>query len=349
MNILKQYRNVPDANIFDSFCKADSIINRKGFQRVSASISGGSDSDIVLDICHRIDTGRKVRYIWFDTGLEYAATKEHLSFLELRYGISIRHIKASLPIPACCQRYGLPFLSKQASTFIERLQQNHFQWEDAPYGYLAKKYPGCTSAIKWWCNIYDKKDLPCHSKFSIARNKGLKEFLLRHPPWFPISPKCCQYAKKNTAYGEYSSNGTELSILGIRKAEGGVRSVTYKSCFSLMPVGVFAYRPLFWYKAATKRAYEEHFDIIHSRCYLEYGMKRTGCAGCPFNREILNELPVLKFYEPRLYAAAMNIFGESYRYTRMYRDFVHSHFSRKKSGQEPVDTGSRPLFLLSRA
>ena len=348
MDILKQYAGVPDAMIFDSLCKADSIINRKGFRHICASISGGSDSDIVLDICNKIDIGRQIRYSWFDTGLEYGATKEHLKLLESRYSISINRTKAVIPVPGCCHKYGVPFLSKQVSENIERLQRHHFRWEDAPYEYLAAKYPLCSASIKWWCNRYDKAEYPGHSIFSIGRNKGLKEFLVRHPPRFPISSKCCLYSKKCTAADIDATNRTDLSILGIRRAEGGIRSAAYKGCFStLRHTGISEYRPLFWYTAETKRIYEECFDIVHSRCYLEYGMTRTGCAGCPYNRRILEELPVIQFFEPMLYAAVINTFGESYRYTRMYRDFVKDYYANEKSGQEPVSSGSHPLSITT--
>ena len=63
------------------------------------------------------------------------------------------------------------------------------------------------------------------------------------------------------------------------------------------------------------------FNIIHSKCYTEYGLTRTGCAGCPFGHNFEYELDVLQKYEPKLYKACNNIFGESYEYTRKYREF----------------------------
>lgn len=59
-----------------------------------------------------------------------------------------------------------------------------------------------------------------------------------------------------------------------------------------------------------------------SKCYTEYGLKRTGCAGCPFGRDFEYELEVIQKYEPKLYKAVNNIFGDSYEYTRKYREFV---------------------------
>ena len=81
------------------------------------------------------------------------------------------------------------------------------------------------------------------------------------------------------------------------------------------------YRPIFWYTQEDKNDYEAYADIIHSRCYTEYGLKRTGCAGCPFGRDFEFELEVIKAHEPKLYKAACNIFKESYEYTREYKRF----------------------------
>ena len=76
--------------IIKSFIKGYSIINNPMYKNPICSISGGSDSDIMLDLIHRIDEQKKVTYVWFDTGLEYKATKEHLKYLEDRYRINVQ-------------------------------------------------------------------------------------------------------------------------------------------------------------------------------------------------------------------------------------------------------------------
>ena len=76
--------------ISDAFTKADSIINGGKHDKILCSISGGADSDIMLDIIYKIDVNKRVNYVWFDTGLEYMATKEHLNYLENRYNITIQ-------------------------------------------------------------------------------------------------------------------------------------------------------------------------------------------------------------------------------------------------------------------
>lgn len=79
----------------------------------------------------------------------------------------------------------------------------------------------------------------------------------------------------------------------------------------------------------TKKIYEQHYNIIHSRCYEEYGLKRTGCAGCPFGQNFEDELLAMKKYEPGLYKAVNHIFKDTYEYTRKYKEFV---FNMKKGG-----------------
>ena len=71
--------NLPKNEIVrDNFIKAYKITNDPKYHNIMCSISGGSDSDIMLDIIHKVDINRKVKYVWFDTGLEYSATKRHL-------------------------------------------------------------------------------------------------------------------------------------------------------------------------------------------------------------------------------------------------------------------------------
>ena len=301
--------------IFDSFIKANAVLGRYAPEKVMVSISGGSDSDLLLDLISQVSSDG-VHYVFFDTGLEYQATKDHLKFLEQKYGIEIEVAKATMPIPTSCRKYGQPFISKQVSEFIQRLQRHNFQWEDEDFETLCKKYPKCKAALRWWCNEWGEK-----SKFNISYNKWLKEFMIANPPDFKISNKCCSFAKKDVAKKYKEDNKISLSVVGIRKAEGGARSSAYKNCFSSKDDSADEYRPLFWYKEETKREYENHFNITHSHCYSEYGLKRTGCAGCPFGKDFEFELEVINEYEPKLYKAVNNIFGDSYEYTRKYKKF----------------------------
>ena len=303
--------------IVDNLIRAWSIINKEKYKKILCTISGGADSDIVLDICTKVDVHNKIEYVWFDTGLEYQATKNHLKYLSEKYSIDIKSYKSKKPIPWTCKNKGYPFLNKRTSNYIQRLQKHNFKFEDKSFDELYKEYPRCKSALRWWCNCYESNSL------NIRNNKWLKEFLIKNPPNFQISDMCCQYTKKDVLHRILKEENYDLNISGIRKLEGGLRATAYKGCFDEKLDECDNYRPIFWYSDKDKYDYELHYGIKHSECYIGYGLKRTGCAGCPFGRNFEGELEAIKKYEPKLYKAVNNIFDKSYEYTRKYREFVN--------------------------
>ena len=54
-------------------------------------------------------------------------------------------------------------------------------------------------------------------------------------------------------------------------------------------------------------------------------MKRTGCVGCPYSRELQHELDLIKKYEPKLHKAVCNVFKDSYEYTKQYYEFRNNY------------------------
>ena len=288
------------------------------YKKIMVSVSGGSDSDIMLDLIERIGHPvSEIHYAFYNTGIEFEATKRHLEYLERRYGVSIERYKAKIPVPLGVKKYGYPFLNKRASQYISRLQKHGFRWEDGSFEELNERYPRCQAALRWWCNAWGE-----NSQINIRRNKMLKEFLMENPPDFPISDGCCDGAKKATAHMVEKIIRPDLNCQGVRKSEGGARATVYKSCFDEVFGGCDNFRPVYWFGNHDKRAYEEIFNITHSDCYTIYGLKRTGCACCPFGRDFETELAAAKQYEPALYRAAIRIFNPSYEYTRKYREFV---------------------------
>lgn len=352
--------------IVNNILIAWSKINSPMYQNICCSVSGGSDSDLLVDICVRCDVHHKVRYVWFDTGLEYQATKDHLDFLEKKYGIVVERYKAIKPIPLSCKEYGQPFVSKQVSEFIFRLQKYGFQWEDEDFITLLNRYckiasadkateldlklqrgktirhwakingtwySGCVSALAWWCNEKCSEDKK--SQFNISRNTYLKEFLMENPPKdIKISNKCCKYAKKDVSHALIKKMGFDLMIVGVRKAEGGARATAYKNCFTHHEDKCDEYRPIFFYSNTDKVEYNHHCGIVNSGCYTKYGLCRTGCVGCPYGRNLKEELDACKDNEPKLYTAVTNVFADSYEYTKQYREFQKAEKKKKKGSKE---------------
>ena len=295
------------------------------YQNIMVAISGGKDSDIMLDMFSKLDTEKKVKYVWFDTGLEYKATKDHLEYLEAKYDVKIYREKAIKSIPLSVKEYGHPFLSKRISQFIEGLQRYNFDFSGdgrKDYSELIIKYPKIKSYLQWWCDCAGTtKEGKLHSAFNISGRKELKEFMIQNPPDFKISSKCCKYAKKDVAKKFCKLNNVGLNVIGVRKAEGGIRTTSIKNCFTHHDDYVDEYRPLFFFKDNDIKYYKDFFNIKNSDCYDIWGMERTGCVGCPLDMKLFETLELCKNYEPNMYKACINIFGKSYEYTDKYKKY----------------------------
>jgi 3'-phosphoadenosine 5'-phosphosulfate sulfotransferase (PAPS reductase)/FAD synthetase len=300
----------------DTFAKATSVLDEYKDKKIRMAYSGGSDSDTCLWLLRYL--GYEVDSVFYDTGLEYDATWKHLDYMKSE-GFNIEIIKAIMPIPISNKKYGSPFISKYASQMICALQRYGFDFTkegDLSFEELSEKYSKCTCYIRWWCNKYTA------SRYNISWNKGLKEFLIKEGLPFKVSDKCCDGAKKQPIKKYIKENNIDLMILGIRKAEGGKRAGIYKQCF--VPAKSYNYSmyfPLFWWNNEDKLLFDTEMKIKHSDCYQVYGLPRTGCAGCPFGRHFEDELSVIQEYEPKLYKGINNIFGQSYEWTRKYREY----------------------------
>lgn len=89
------------------------------------------------------------------------------------------------------------------------------------------------------------------------------------------------------------------------------------------------YRPLFFFNDEDKKYYKDFFDLTYSDCYEVWGMKRTGCVGCPYGRNLEQELDLCEKYESKLAKAVKNVFKDSYKYTEMYHEFVKNNYCKK--------------------
>lgn len=260
---------------------------------IAISVSGGSDSDILI---HMVATYfreflPKVHFVFVNTGLEYDATKRHLDEQEKKYNIKIDRIRGMSVVHAV-KKYGVPIQSKKYSTSVQ---------------YYCK-------GSKWtenWINqqgTFAKGNRSAPSDKEIVLAKAIKERGIR------ISDKCCTYSKKKPLHQYDKENNIDLSVTGERRAEGGRRAFAHTSCFEGgRKDRIDKYMPLFFWNDETKAYYKESEGIRYSDCYEVWGFKRTGCVGCPFNSNAGDELRIVKQFEPKMYKACINVFGESYR------------------------------------
>ena len=303
------------------------------YGRIAVSVSGGSDSDLMIDIIELVkpyENCGEIRYTFFDTGLEFDATLRHLTELEHKYGITIERIKPKKSIPATCREYGVPFICKDVSEMLSRLQNHNFNWLDSSEDATLEKYGRCKSALDWYFSRRPPSESGKNTKYAISRFKLLREFIMENPPHFAISDKCCDYAKKNVAKDFDKVFNPNLKIVGMRQAEGGRRVGSLRNCFTPATLGSMAsYRPLWFWTDEDKRIYKEWRGILYSDCYEIWNFSRTGCVGCPCNSKALEELAIAEQYEPNKVKAAFAVFGKSYEYRKDYNAF-------KKANKAPI-------------
>lgn len=320
-----------------------SIIAKQLWQHPNAicSYSGGSDSDIMLDL---IETVRKmlglpeVKYCFFNTGLEMEATKRHVKYVAEKYGVEIKEYRPKKNIVIATRDYGLPFVSKIMSAGLEGVQKKNIplsiadeyaEAEDklAKRKELKARYPGCETTINFLCGCNSKGEPRPDIQLVINSSKYMLDFIKQNPIPFKVSNKCCTYCKKNVAHDVQKD--FDLVITGERRDEGGMRSVPKKEtdnpnetmCFSENANGQFRLKPLYYVSDADKQWYKDYHKIIYSDAYEIYSFKRTGCCGCSISANAVRDLEILKDYEPKIYKAAWNIFGDSYRYREQYNDY----------------------------
>jgi len=258
-------------------------------ENILVSVSGGSDSDIIVHIIatYLREFLPKIHFVNVNIGLEYQATKDHLKYLEAKYNISIESIRGKSVVWAV-KHYWVPVLSKEHSQII--------------HGY-------CNGAA-WAVQRFngEKKGKLFTPRFKVL----LEQIKLRN---MRVSDKCCDVSKKKPLFDYIRAHHIDLQMTGERQAEGGLRSMKHTNCFEPGNHGIDKYMPLFFWDDETKAYYKETEGIRYSDCYEVWGMKRTGCVGCPYNSKIAQDLRMIEKYEPRLAEACKNVFGESYRLT----------------------------------
>lgn len=351
------YTDRPEYADFDAprkFQAITGIIARRLREHPNAicSYSGGADSDILLDLIERTRKAFKlppVKYVFFNTGLEMRATKEHVKAQAEKYGVEIEEVKPSKGnnIVSATRREGIPFVSKIMSAGLSEWQKKgvplsiaaeYDAAEDkaAKRKELKERYPKCESVINFLCCCNAAGEPRPNIQLVINSSKYMRDFIEVCPPDFKISAECCHYCKKATAHRV--QKGFEMIITGERRDEGGMRSVPRKDntalCFTETSDGQFRLRPLYYVSDADKAWYKEHYKIRYSDAYEVYGLTRTGCCGCPISYKAVEDLEKIRPYEPTLVKAAWNVFGKSYLYRQQYNEYKAARMAAEKEAKK---------------
>ena len=302
------------------------------------SYSGGSDSDLLIDLIEKAreicPSLHPVKYVFFNTGLEMKATKDHVKETAEKYGVEIETVRPKINIVLAARKYGIPFVSKIMSAGLSEWQKKQVplsiadeydQAEDktAKRQELRERYPHCESVINFLCCCNSKGEPRPNIQLVINSSKYMRDFIAENPPDFKISAECCNYCKKQVAHSVQKNY--EMIITGERRDEGGMRSVPRSDntalCFTETANGQYRLRPLYYVSDIDKEWYKNEFGIRYSDAYEVYGLTRTGCCGCPISYKAVEDLELIGRFEPNITKAAWNIFGKSYEYRKAYNAY----------------------------
>lgn len=323
------------------------------------SYSGGSDSDILLDVVERAREAFSlppVKYVFFNTGLEMKATKDHVKEAARKYGVEIETVRPKIGIVTAVRRYGIPFVSKIMSGGLSEWQKKRVPLSIADEytnaedkaekrAELRERYPNCESLINFLCCCNSSGEPRPDIQLVINSSKYMLDFIKEFPPHFQISAKCCDYCKKQVAHS--IQKDYEMIITGERRDEGGMRSVPRKGeanqamCFAETGNGQYRLRPLYYVSDKDKAWYKDYYGIRYSDAYEVYGLTRTGCCGCPISYKAVDDLELIRSHEPNLVKAAWNVFGPSYCYRKQYNEYKANRMTAEKQieGQETLWEG----------
>lgn len=332
----------------EKFEAIKSIIAKRLTEHPNAicSYSGGADSDIMIDL---IEQTRKlfelppIKYVFFNTGLEMKATKDHVKATAEKYSVDIETVRPKISIVQASRRYGIPFVSKIMSAGLEGWQKKQIPLEIADEynsaddkiakrAELKQRYPGCETTINFLCCCNSAGEPRPNIQLVINSSKYMLDFIKEYPPNFKVSASCCDYCKKHPAHR--IQKDYEMIITGERRDEGGMRSVPKKDCTSMCFTensnSQFRLKPLYYVSDDDKAWYKQHYNIKYSDAYEAYGLTRTGCCGCPISHKAVADLEMIKPYEPNVVKAAWNIFGDSYRYRQQYNEYKRNRMEKEK-------------------
>lgn len=361
------YTSRPDYADFDSPNKFQAILGiimtrLRQHPKAICSYSGGADSDILIDV---IETARKivpslppVKYVFFNTGLEMKAIKDHVKETAKKYHVEIEEIRPKINIVQATRNYGIPFVSKIMSGGLSEWQKKkvplsiadeYLQAEDKSKKRkeLSERYPKCESLINFLCCCNSTGEYRPNIQLVINSSKYMRDFIAEYPPDFQISAKCCDFCKKQVAHSVQKDY--EMIITGERRDEGGMRSVPRKDntalCFTETADGKYRFRPLYYVSDKDKAWYKENYGIRYSDAYEVYGLTRTGCCGCPISYKAVEDLRKIGRYEPNLEKAAWNVFGKSYEYRAKYNEYKRKRIADENEEKKNIK-GQLNLFNL---
>lgn len=237
------------------------------------SFSGGRDSTILHYLLDEALPGNQIPRVYINTGIEYTMVLKFVKKLQAQDDRIIIY-NSGVNIKQMLEEKGYPFKSKEHAEKLSIYQNS-----------------GKTTTVRKYLG-----EEPGHSIMKyMCPTKLRHQFQEQYP--LKISKRCCNELKKKPAAKYARENNRQISITGMRQAEGGTRTLI--SCAAFEGNKLKKFHPLAPLTDEWMTWYEKTREIkLADLYYPPYNFQRTGCKGCPFAPELQQELDTMKYLLP---------------------------------------------------
>lgn len=277
----------------DRIQKIQQIINKYGVDNFYMSYSGGKDSNVLSALLDMAIPDNKIPRVFADTGIELNAVRDFV-MAKAAGDNRIVIIKPATPIKKMLEAEGYPFKSKQHSEYLGIYHRNGI---------------GCKTIQK-----YLRRDPTVEKYFNEhCCPKKLEYQFAENALDFKVSDKCCEALKVKPITDWQNANKKPYKIIGIVENEGGRRSFRHNGCLTFRHDKLKTFKPLYPVTKEWENWFINQFNVdLPVVYYPPYNFTRTGCKGCPFNKDLQKDLDVLAEYFPNEHKQCEKIWAPVY-------------------------------------
>ena len=227
------------------------------------AFSGGKDSVVLSHLIDMALPNNKIPRLFINTGIEFVDMVKYVKNLSLQDD-RIVILNNKLNIKKTLNEVGYPFKSKPHSKMVGIYQRN-----------------GLTNYIKDYLDPNKKTKYKCKDSLMYQFKDTFN---------IKIDYKCCIVFKENPSIEWAKTNNKKINITGVRAEEGSTRAnincVVYDKKNNLEK-----FHPLLVVNDDFERDFIKKNNILLCSLYYEpYNFRRTGCKGCPFTRNLQEQL-----------------------------------------------------------
>lgn len=247
--------------------------------KVYIAFSGGKDSTVLKHLVQSIHP--EVPSVFSDTGLEYPEIRDFVKTTDSIW------VKPKKTFKQVIDEYGYPVVSKSVAYKVSMIRRSGENSKSSKL-YLTGVTSDGRSATSW--------KLPQKWRF-----------LIDAP--FNVSPKCCDFLKKEPL-DIYSKETGRKPIIGIMTEESNTRKKDWflYGCNSFN--GKISSKPMAFWREQDVWEYIKSRELKYASVY-DNGISRTGCIFCLFGywQEAHNRFDILQKNHPNLYKYCMENLG----------------------------------------